>query len=69
MICNPPSKTDLTTLCSGDMLSPAPGNSRHIDGMGGLQIPRLIGRIRSAGYALSSVRRSGGYVIRRQKMT
>ena len=24
MICNPPSKTDLTSLCSGGMLSPSP---------------------------------------------
>ena len=32
MICNPPSKNDLTSLCSGDMLSPAPGNSQHSSG-------------------------------------
>ena len=72
-----------------------PGCSQHIDRIGGLQIPRLIGRtffttdnisvgtpngvgrlaedspmhLRSAGYVLSSVRCSGGFAIRRQKLT
>ena len=44
MICNPPSKTDLTTLCSGDLQSPAPGISRHVDGIGDYKSPGLIGR-------------------------
>ena len=41
MICNPPSKNDLTSLCSGDMLSPTPRQQPAYRWDRGLQIPRL----------------------------
>ena len=44
MICNPPSKNVLTSLCSGDLQSPATRLLPAYRWDRGLQIPRLIGR-------------------------
>ena len=44
-ICNPPSKNDLTTLCSGDMLSPASRQQpAYRWDRGDCKSPGLIGR-------------------------
>ena len=59
-ICNPPSKNDLTSLCSGDLQSPTPRLQPAYQQDRGIANPlRWI--------CLSSVRRSGGFAIRRQK--